>query len=66
MDIDAPEVETHTDQSMSLNSAVEVTLAKGNSYGIVRWIGNLPTREGISVGIELVNPFTDALILYLM
>ncbi|XP_015243787.1 PREDICTED: ubiquitin carboxyl-terminal hydrolase CYLD-like [Cyprinodon variegatus] len=57
MDIDAPKVETHTDQSMSLNSAVEVTLAKGNSYGIVRWIGNLPTREGISVGIELEEDY---------
>uniref|UniRef100_A0A3Q2TIL2 Ubiquitin carboxyl-terminal hydrolase CYLD n=1 Tax=Fundulus heteroclitus TaxID=8078 RepID=A0A3Q2TIL2_FUNHE len=53
MDIDTPPVEAHTDLSMSLNSVVEVTLGKGNSYGIIRWIGNLPDRTDVMVGLEL-------------
>uniref|UniRef100_A0A3B5LF41 Ubiquitin carboxyl-terminal hydrolase CYLD n=1 Tax=Xiphophorus couchianus TaxID=32473 RepID=A0A3B5LF41_9TELE len=53
MDIDIPSVEAHTDLSISLNSVVEVTLGKGNSYGIIRWIGRLPGREDKMVGLEL-------------
>lgn len=53
MDIDTPPVETHSDLSMSLNSVVEVTLGKGNSYGIIRWIGMVPGREDVMVGLEL-------------
>ncbi|KAM4739111.1 ubiquitin carboxyl-terminal hydrolase CYLD isoform 2-T2 [Anableps anableps] len=53
MDIDTPPVEAHTDLSMSLNSVVEVTLGKGNSFGIIRWIGRLPDREDLMVGLEL-------------
>ncbi|XP_032428784.1 ubiquitin carboxyl-terminal hydrolase CYLD [Xiphophorus hellerii] len=53
MDIDIPPVEAHTDLSISLNSVVEVTLGKGNSYGIIRWIGRLPGREDMMVGLEL-------------
>lgn len=61
MDIDIPPVEAHTDLSISLNSVVEVTLGKGNSYGIIRWIGMLPGREDKMVGLELVNLFADVL-----
>ncbi|AWP10471.1 putative ubiquitin carboxyl-terminal hydrolase CYLD-like [Scophthalmus maximus] len=38
---------------LSLNSMVEFTLATGNSYGIIRWIGTLPDREQIMAGLEL-------------
>ncbi|MEQ2195518.1 hypothetical protein XENOCAPTIV_014111 [Xenoophorus captivus] len=53
MDIDSPPVEEHTDLSITLNSVVEVTLGKGNSYGIIHWIGRLPDREDVMVGLEL-------------
>ncbi|XP_043985815.1 ubiquitin carboxyl-terminal hydrolase CYLD [Gambusia affinis] len=53
MDIDITPVEAHPDLSISLNSVVEVTLGKGNSYGIIRWIGCLPGREDVMVGLEL-------------
>ncbi|XP_014844782.1 PREDICTED: ubiquitin carboxyl-terminal hydrolase CYLD-like [Poecilia mexicana] len=56
MDIDIPPVEAPTDLSISLNSVVEVTLGKGNSYGIIRWIGRLPGREDVMVGLELEEP----------
>ncbi|XP_069376421.1 ubiquitin carboxyl-terminal hydrolase CYLD [Paralichthys olivaceus] len=55
IDVDAPLVEQNTDLYMSLtvNSVVEVTLAAGNSYGIIRWIGPLADKEQIMAGLEL-------------
>ncbi|KAF1385307.1 hypothetical protein PFLUV_G00106380 [Perca fluviatilis] len=56
MDVDTPPVEPNTDDlylDLSVNSLVEVTLAKGSSYGIIRWIGSLPTRQETMAGLEL-------------
>ncbi|XP_034438105.1 ubiquitin carboxyl-terminal hydrolase CYLD isoform X1 [Hippoglossus hippoglossus] len=56
MDVDAPLVEQNKDDlylSLTVNSVVEVTLAKGNSYGIIRWIGHLTDKEQIMAGLEL-------------
>uniref|UniRef100_A0A8C9XT46 ubiquitinyl hydrolase 1 n=1 Tax=Sander lucioperca TaxID=283035 RepID=A0A8C9XT46_SANLU len=51
-----PPVEPNTDDlylDLSVNSLVEVTLGKGSSYGIIRWIGSLPTRQETMAGLEL-------------
>ncbi|XP_017289779.1 ubiquitin carboxyl-terminal hydrolase CYLD [Kryptolebias marmoratus] len=53
MIVDSPPVKTHTDLHMGLNSMVEVTLATGNAYGIIRWMGLLPERNDVMVGLEL-------------
>ncbi|XP_030647001.1 ubiquitin carboxyl-terminal hydrolase CYLD [Chanos chanos] len=49
-----------TDQPMEIctvditkGSLVEVTLATGPAFGIVRWIGNLPSLPGVRAGLEL-------------
>ncbi|CAG5862983.1 unnamed protein product [Menidia menidia] len=54
MDVDSPPDKAldHALQ-MSLNSMVEVSVASGNAYGIIRWIGNLPNRDDVMVGLEL-------------
>lgn len=57
MDVDSSPVEPNTDDlylDLSVNSVVEVTLATSNSYGIIRWIGNLPGRQELMAGLELV------------
>ena len=41
---------------LSVNSLVEVTFARDNAYGIIRWIGTLTDLEQIMAGLELVNP----------
>ncbi|XP_061832055.1 ubiquitin carboxyl-terminal hydrolase CYLD isoform X2 [Nerophis lumbriciformis] len=38
---------------LDVNSLVEVSLAAGNAYGIIRWIGNLPGRRHVMAGLEL-------------
>nr|XP_046246822.1 ubiquitin carboxyl-terminal hydrolase CYLD [Scatophagus argus] len=38
---------------LGVDSVVEVTLATGDSYGIIRWIGRLPGRQEIMAGLEL-------------
>ncbi|XP_041862561.1 ubiquitin carboxyl-terminal hydrolase CYLD [Melanotaenia boesemani] len=54
MDVDPPPPKGLADElSMGLHSMVEVTLGKGNSYGIIRWIGHVPDREETTVGLEL-------------
>ncbi|XP_049910334.1 ubiquitin carboxyl-terminal hydrolase CYLD [Epinephelus moara] len=56
MDVDAPPVEPDTDDlymDLTVNSVVEVTLATGNSYGIIRWIGFLPGGKETMAGLEL-------------
>ncbi|XP_068445993.1 ubiquitin carboxyl-terminal hydrolase CYLD [Clinocottus analis] len=52
MDVDTTPVEKDSGD-LSLNSVVEVTLSKGTSYGIIRWIGNLPDIKDTMVGLEL-------------
>lgn len=57
MDTDKSAAEPNTDDlymDLSVNSVVEVTLGKGNSYGIIRWIGTLPERHEKMAGLELV------------
>ncbi|KAM7387778.1 hypothetical protein PAMP_023995 [Pampus punctatissimus] len=41
------------DLGLSVNSMVELALASGNSYGIIRWIGMLPGRQETMAGLEL-------------
>ncbi|XP_040040448.2 ubiquitin carboxyl-terminal hydrolase CYLD isoform X1 [Gasterosteus aculeatus] len=41
---------------LSLNSVVEVTLAKGTSYGIIRWIGTPQGCPDTMAGLELDEP----------
>ncbi|XP_034035287.1 ubiquitin carboxyl-terminal hydrolase CYLD [Thalassophryne amazonica] len=56
MDVDAPPVDPDMDTDclcLGVNSLVEVTLGKGNSYGTIRWIGMLPDREEVMAGLEL-------------
>ncbi|GAA6219596.1 ubiquitin carboxyl-terminal hydrolase CYLD-like [Lates japonicus] len=56
MDIDTPPVEPNTDDlytGLTVNSVVEVTLGKGNAYGIIRWIGNVTDRKEKMAGLEL-------------
>ncbi|KAL7396546.1 hypothetical protein ABVT39_007562 [Epinephelus coioides] len=56
MDVDTPPVEPDTDDlymDLTVNSVVEVTLATGNSYGIIRWIGFLPGGKETMAGLEL-------------
>ncbi|XP_026201963.1 ubiquitin carboxyl-terminal hydrolase CYLD [Anabas testudineus] len=56
MDTDKSAAEPNTDDlymDLSVNSVVEVTLGKGNSYGIIRWIGTLPERHEKMAGLEL-------------
>ena len=58
MNVDEPPVEQNNDDlytSLTVNSVVEVTLAKGNSYGIIRWIGPLTDKGQIMAGLELVT-----------
>ncbi|KAF7651192.1 hypothetical protein LDENG_00114450 [Lucifuga dentata] len=38
---------------LSVNSLVEVTLAKGSSYGTIRWIGKIPGNTETMAGLEL-------------
>ncbi|XP_029939637.1 ubiquitin carboxyl-terminal hydrolase CYLD isoform X2 [Salarias fasciatus] len=40
-------------ESLVVNSLVEVTVATGNLHGIIRWMGKLPDRKEIFVGLEL-------------
>lgn len=59
MDVDTPpEANTDNPYNLSLSSMVEVTLATGNTYGIIRWIGNVPDRSETMVGLELVSLYT--------
>ncbi|XP_056131555.1 ubiquitin carboxyl-terminal hydrolase CYLD [Lampris incognitus] len=51
-EIDSPLTDTHH-MDLSVNSLVEVTLATGNAYGIIRWIGKVPGREETMAGLEL-------------
>ncbi|XP_051233183.1 ubiquitin carboxyl-terminal hydrolase CYLD [Dicentrarchus labrax] len=57
MDVDAPLFDPNPDDLygdlLSVNSLVEVTLGKGNAYGIIRWIGKLPDRQDTMAGLEL-------------
>nr|XP_020481195.1 ubiquitin carboxyl-terminal hydrolase CYLD-like isoform X2 [Monopterus albus] len=56
MDIDKPPVEPGTDDlhmDLSVNSLVEVTLAAGNSCGIIRWIGTVTDGGPVMAGLEL-------------
>ncbi|XP_071342615.1 ubiquitin carboxyl-terminal hydrolase CYLD [Trachinotus anak] len=56
MDIDTPLAEPNTDdlhRGLSVDSLVEVTLASGNSYGIIRWIGTHGGPGKILAGLEL-------------
>ncbi|KAM4548560.1 ubiquitin carboxyl-terminal hydrolase CYLD [Odontesthes bonariensis] len=54
MDMDTLPPEAPADDlHMELSSVVEVTLGSGNAYGIIRWIGNLPDRSDLMVGLEL-------------
>uniref|UniRef100_A0A1A8KT35 Ubiquitin carboxyl-terminal hydrolase CYLD n=1 Tax=Nothobranchius kuhntae TaxID=321403 RepID=A0A1A8KT35_NOTKU len=57
MDMETPPLETLTDLHMGLNSMVEVTLASGNGYGMIRWIGTLPDRDGVCAGLELEEDY---------
>jgi len=60
MDMDTlPPEALADDLHMELNSMVEVTLGSGNAYGIIRWIGSLPDRNDLMVGLELVNLYSD-------
>uniref|UniRef100_A0A8C2WSU4 Ubiquitin carboxyl-terminal hydrolase CYLD n=1 Tax=Cyclopterus lumpus TaxID=8103 RepID=A0A8C2WSU4_CYCLU len=52
MEVDATPVEKDSGD-LSLNSVVEVTLKKGKSYGIIRWIGTLPGLKETMAGLEL-------------
>ncbi|XP_054459070.1 ubiquitin carboxyl-terminal hydrolase CYLD [Anoplopoma fimbria] len=52
MDVDTTPVEKDNG-FLSLNSVVEVTLGKGTSYGIIRWIGTLPGCQETMAGLEL-------------
>ncbi|KAM9848407.1 ubiquitin carboxyl-terminal hydrolase CYLD [Aulostomus maculatus] len=59
MDLDRPAVEPNPEaanKGLSISSLVEVTLAAGNSFGIIRWIGTLPDRHNLMAGIELEEP----------
>ncbi|XP_042338720.1 ubiquitin carboxyl-terminal hydrolase CYLD isoform X2 [Plectropomus leopardus] len=56
MDVDTPPMEPNTGDlylDLTVNSVVEVTLAKGNSFGIIRWIGSLPGGKETMAGLEL-------------
>lgn len=56
MDVDITPVENHFEDlysDLSLDSLVEVSVAGGNLYGIIRWIGNLPGRPETMAGLEL-------------
>ncbi|KAM9357788.1 ubiquitin carboxyl-terminal hydrolase CYLD [Symphorus nematophorus] len=56
MDIDTPSEEVNTEDlfvGLTVNSVVEVTLAQGDAYGIIRWIGALPGRQETMAGLEL-------------
>ncbi|TNN63930.1 Ubiquitin carboxyl-terminal hydrolase CYLD [Liparis tanakae] len=52
MDVDTTPVEKDSGD-LSLNSLVEVTLSKGKSYGIIRWIGTVRDSTETMAGIEL-------------
>jgi len=54
MEVDTTPVEKDSGD-LSLNSLVEVTLSKGRSYGIIRWIGTPPGLTETMAGIELVG-----------
>lgn len=57
MDVATASVAPDTDNlymDLTVNSMVEVSLAAGNSYGIIRWIGFLPGRQELMAGLELV------------
>ncbi|XP_029356776.1 ubiquitin carboxyl-terminal hydrolase CYLD isoform X2 [Echeneis naucrates] len=54
MDTDMlPVKPNNNDLGLSVNSMVEVTLAKGNSYGTIRWIGTVKDSEKTMAGLEL-------------
>ncbi|XP_036969886.1 ubiquitin carboxyl-terminal hydrolase CYLD [Acanthopagrus latus] len=56
MEVDTPLEKPNTDDlylDLALDSAVEVTVATGNSYGTIRWIGTLPSRQETMAGLEL-------------
>ncbi|KAL6108404.1 uncharacterized protein ACO6RY_18932 [Pungitius sinensis] len=52
---ETPPVEKDT-ADLSLSSVVEVSLAKGTSYGIIRWIGTLLGCLETMAGLELDEP----------
>lgn len=57
MDVDAPPAELIADDlymGLGVNSMVEVTLAKENAHGIIRWVGHLTGRREEMAGLELV------------
>lgn len=57
MEVDTTLEKPNTDDlylDLALDSAVEVTVAIGNSYGTIRWIGTLPGRKETMAGLELV------------
>ncbi|XP_076010592.1 ubiquitin carboxyl-terminal hydrolase CYLD isoform X2 [Genypterus blacodes] len=58
MDVDGDSVDPQAeawDMGLTVNSMVEFTLsvAKGSSYGIIRWIGNVPEHNDTMAGLEL-------------
>ncbi|XP_068581144.1 ubiquitin carboxyl-terminal hydrolase CYLD [Cebidichthys violaceus] len=52
MDVDAAPVEKSSG-GLSVSSMVEVDLAKGTTYGIIRWTGTLPGCQDTMAGLEL-------------
>ncbi|XP_069009025.1 LOW QUALITY PROTEIN: ubiquitin carboxyl-terminal hydrolase CYLD [Embiotoca jacksoni] len=54
IEVGAAAMETDVDgPCLGVNSMVEVTMGASISYGIIRWIGNLPDRDDVMVGLEL-------------
>ncbi|XP_029003150.1 ubiquitin carboxyl-terminal hydrolase CYLD [Betta splendens] len=53
MDTAAAEPKLGLSMELTVNSVVEVTLASGNTFGIIRWIGKLPDRQETMAGLEL-------------
>ncbi|KAI4880818.1 hypothetical protein NFI96_031833 [Prochilodus magdalenae] len=44
-------------EHITMNSMVEVDLAKGPVYGTVRWIGHLPGKTDLMAGLELEEEY---------
>ncbi|KAK9519743.1 hypothetical protein VZT92_022452 [Zoarces viviparus] len=56
MDVDTTPVEKYSG-GLSVSSMVEVDLAKGTSYGIIRWTGTLPGCPETMAGLELDDDY---------
>uniref|UniRef100_A0A8B9H2G3 ubiquitinyl hydrolase 1 n=1 Tax=Astyanax mexicanus TaxID=7994 RepID=A0A8B9H2G3_ASTMX len=50
---ESEKMDTSKNPEINLNSVVEVDLAKGPTYGTVRWIGHLPEKTDLMAGLEL-------------